>query len=75
MTPIATVQLMKAVIQPGFDTGADRNAGTIPTTHHIPKIFPLFAHPIFFYGCSTLYNKFAVPPNAIWKRGGSMLRG
>ena len=34
MTPIATVQLMKAVIQPGFDTGADRDAGTIPTTHH-----------------------------------------
>ena len=33
VTPIAAVKLMKAVIQPGFDTSADRDAGTIPTTH------------------------------------------
>ena len=27
---------MKALPQPGFDTGTDRNAGTIPTTHQLP---------------------------------------
>ena len=25
---------MKVVLQPGFDTGTYRDAGTIPTTHH-----------------------------------------
>ena len=34
VTPIAAIQLMKVVLQPGFDTGTYRNAGTIPTTHH-----------------------------------------
>ena len=34
VTPIATVQLMKVVLQPGFDTGMYRDAGTIPPTHH-----------------------------------------